>query len=294
MKVSGFTFARNAVKYDYPIVESITSILPIVDEFIVSIGDSEDDTVALINSIKSSKLKIINSTWNMNMREGGKVLALETDKAMDATAKDSDWLFYLQADEVVHEKYLPAINRAMEKYKDDSSVEGLLFKYLHFYGSYKYIGDGRMWYANEIRVIKNRLNIRSYLDAQGFRKNGLKLNVKKIDACIYHYGYVKNPVYMQKKTKDISRFWNDDKQQQMLEQAYDKKGKEFNYAEIDTLDSFQETHPYVMKERIEKEDWGFIFDIRSKKFKSLRHRILYILQDKFGWRPFEYRNYNKI
>jgi hypothetical protein len=36
MKVGGFTFVRNVVKYDYPVVESIRSILPVVDEFIVN------------------------------------------------------------------------------------------------------------------------------------------------------------------------------------------------------------------------------------------------------------------
>ena len=48
MKVSGFTFVRNAVKYDYPVVESIASILPLCDEVVVAVGQSEDGTRALI------------------------------------------------------------------------------------------------------------------------------------------------------------------------------------------------------------------------------------------------------
>jgi hypothetical protein len=59
MKVSGFTFVKNAVKYGYPVVESIKSILPIVDEFIVCLGDSEDNTTELIKGINSPKIKII-------------------------------------------------------------------------------------------------------------------------------------------------------------------------------------------------------------------------------------------
>ena len=160
MKVSGFTFVKNAVKYGYPVFESIKSVLPIVDEMIVCLGDSEDDTTALISSIGSVKIKIIHSVWDNSLREGGKVLAVETDKAMDATASDSDWLFYIQADEALHEQYHTVILNAMQIYKDDEKVEGLLFNYHHFYGSYKFIGDGRRWYSKEVRVIRNNKNIK--------------------------------------------------------------------------------------------------------------------------------------
>ena len=70
MKVSGFTFVKNAVKYGYPVVESITSILPIVDEMVVCLGDSEDETNKLIGSISSGKIKIIHSVWDSGLREG--------------------------------------------------------------------------------------------------------------------------------------------------------------------------------------------------------------------------------
>src|SRR5688572_6227785 len=119
MKVSGFTFIRNAIKYDYPVVESINSILPLCDEFIVAVGNSEDETLALIKSINSPKIKIIETVWDDSLREGGKVLAFETDKAFKAISVDSDWAFYIQADEVVHEKYLLDIKEGMLKWKDD-------------------------------------------------------------------------------------------------------------------------------------------------------------------------------
>ena len=294
MKVSGFTFVRNAVKYDYPVVEAILSILPLVDEFIVSVADSEDDTLALIQSIESSKIIIVHSSWDLSLREGGKILAVETDKAMDHVSKEADWLFYVQADEVVHEKYLPVIREAMEKYRDDLAVEGLLFRYVHFYGSYKYVGDGRTWYAREVRIIRNNIDVRSYRDAQGFRIGNRKLKVKEIDACMYHYGYVKNPLFMKTKSVEIGRYWRDDEEQQKLEEQYDRKGIEFDYSDIDTLDMFRETHPAVMENRIRKEDWNFTHDIKKKTFKNWKHKALYYLQDAFGWRLFEYRNYKKI
>ena len=294
MKVSGFTFVKNAIKYGYPVVESITSILPIVDEMIVCLGDSEDETNKLIESISADKIKIIHSVWDNSLREGGQVLAVETDKAMDATAIDSDWLFYIQADEVLHEQYHPVILAAMEKYKDDKRVEGLLFNYHHFYGSYKFIGDGRSWYSKEIRVIRNSKEIRSWLDAQGFRLNGRKLNVKLIDAYIYHYGWVRNPIEMQNKYADFSNLWNEGAlhEQRMIELK--KKSTEFDYSNIDSVTLFNGTHPEVMKDLVSKEDWTFNVDVKKKNFKNTKHRLLYFLWRNFGWRPFEYSNYKKV
>src|SRR5690349_20455678 len=98
MKITGFTIIRNAVMNDYPVVESISSILPVVDEMIVLVGDSQDETEALIRSIRSPKIVIHNSVWDPALTEGGAVLAAETDKAFHLVAPDSDWAFYIQAD----------------------------------------------------------------------------------------------------------------------------------------------------------------------------------------------------
>jgi len=210
MKVCGFTIVRNAVKYDYPVVESITSILPLCDEFIILAGNSDDSTLDLLRHIDSEKIRIIPGIWDDTLKEGGKVLAAETNKALDLIPEKYDWVFYLQADEVVHEKYHDAIYSSMKHFLDDKKVEGLLFNYTHFYGTYNYVADSRKWYRNEIRVIRNDKSIRSYRDAQGFRKNGKKLKVKKVDAFIYHYGYVKNPKTMQIKALDFHRLWHDE------------------------------------------------------------------------------------
>src|SRR6185312_5105438 len=175
MKVVGFTIVRNAIKFDYPVVESISSLLPVCDEVLVSVGKSDDDTLNLVKSISSPKIKIMESVWDDSLRKGGLRLAVET-------------------------------NKAIEQYKDDKNVDGLLFNYKHFYGSYSYVVAPFMrWYKHEIRIIRNDKKIRSYKDAQGFRKfntskpaneellsGGTKLNVKPVNASIFHYGWVKS------------------------------------------------------------------------------------------------------
>lgn len=296
MKISGFTFVRNAVKYDYPIVESIQSLLPLVDEYIVCAGNSEDDTLRLLENINSPKIKIIHSVWDDNLREGGKVLAVETDKAKAAAAKDSDWLFYLQGDECIHEKDYDTLRKTMQQYKDDPEVEGLLFPYHHFYGSYNYIGDSRRWYSYEIRVIRNHPDIHSWKDAQGFRKNAEKLHVKPVDAHIYHYGWVKNPLLQKAKQMDFGKLWMSDDEEVKKHQAYLQAHKNgFLYKEeVDSLQLFKEEHPQVMKKRIDAADWDFEFDVNKKQFRDFKSRLLYAVEKTTGIRPFEYRNYKRI
>lgn len=289
MKIVGFTFVRNAVKLDYPVVEAITSILPLCDEFVVCLGNSEDSTEQLIRSISSDKIKIIPSVWDDSLREGGKVLAVETDKAFDAIVADADWAFYIQADEVVHEKHLPTIREAMLKWKDHPEVEGLLFNYVHFYGTYNYIGDSRRWYRNEIRIVRNDKQIRSWKDAQGFRKNGKKLNVKKINAEIYHYGWVKSPKDQQAKQKTFHKLWHSDEAAQRI--AGD--AEEFDYSGIDSLTLFKGTHPAVMKARMECMDWTFEHNIKEKKL-SFKNKIMHLVEKVTGKRFFEYKNYRLI
>lgn len=270
MKVTGFTFIRNAIKLDYPIVEAIKSILPLCTDFIVAVGNSEDRTFELIQSIDPEKIKIIETIWDDSLRENGEVLAVETNKAFRAISNDSDWAFYIQGDEVIHEKYLPIVNAAMILYKDREDIDGLLFNYHHFYGSYDYIGASSKWYREEIRIIKNNKSIYSYKDAQGFRKgSNEKLKVASIPAFVYHYGWVKDPRAMQMKQESFNRLWHDD---QWIEENVVKTDA-FEYEEhVSQLSLFKETHPNVMLERIERINWKFDYDI-SKNKRSLKDKL---------------------
>ncbi len=289
MQVTGFTFVRDAVKLDYPVVESIQSILPLCDEFVVVIGASEDGTRDLIQSIPGNKIRIVDSVWDDSLREGGRVLAVETDKAMDAITAQSDWCFYLQADEVVHEQYLDTIREAMLRYKDDPQVEGLLLKYLHFYGSFDFVGDSRKWYRQEVRIVRRDPTIRSWLDAQGFRKNRQKLNVKPVDAQVYHYGWVRHPKYQQLKQRSSKRYWHSD--EWIGENLPDVN--EFDYSQIDTVAHFEGTHPQLMLPRVARMNWKFSFD-PTKKQLSAKEKLSRIFEQITGYRIGEYKNYKII
>lgn len=290
MKVTGFTIIRNAVKYDYPAVEAINSVLPLCDNFIVAVGNSDDDTLNLIKNINSEKIEIIETVWDDTLREGGQVLAVETNKAFRSIPDDTDWCFYIQADEVLHEKYFDVIKQAMQKYKDNKNVDGLLFKYLHFYGSYDYVGTSSNWYRNEIRIIKNNKKIYSYKDAQGFRKeNNSKLNVKPIDAYMYHYGWVKTPEAMQRKQENFHKLWHSD---DWLEKNIVKTDK-FDYSGIDALKLFEGTHPACLQKRIREKNWKFDYDLSYNNL-SFKEKIKKIAENITGIRIGEYKNYKIV
>lgn len=289
MKVTGFTFIKNAVKYQYPIVEAIESILPLCDEVIVAVGNSEDNTRNLVQRIDLKKIRIIDTVWDESLKHGGKVLAEETNKAFRAIGEDSDWCFYIQGDEVLHEQYHQEVYEQMKRWKEAEEVDGLLFKYRHFYGSYDYVGVASNWYKHEIRVIRNNKKIYSYRDAQGFRKeNNQKLNVKLIDAYIHHYGWVREPKAMFAKQNNFGRFY--DGPEGDVGRVY---VGEFDYSKIDALQKYRGTHPSVMQSRIDSANWKFEYDLSYNKL-GFKERFKNLIEKFTGKRPFDYKNYRII
>jgi hypothetical protein len=289
MFVSGFTIVRNAIKYDYPVVESICSILPLCNEVIVLVGESSDDTLGLIQSIGSEKIKIHHSIWDESLRKGGKVLAVETDKAFKLVNPKSDWCIYIQADELLNDAYYWEIKKAMETHINNPKVEGLLFAYQHFFGNFNYLADSRSYYRNEIRIIKNLPDIQSYRDAQGFRRNDKKLRVKKSGGEVYHYGWVRHPDVMKEKIKDFHQLWHDDE----WIASQEKLINDFNYDGIEALIPFNKEHPVCMQERVRNKNWDFKPQIDLSK-RSLKKKILYWIEKKTGYRVGEYKNYTLI
>ena len=290
MKVVGFSFIKNAEICDYPIREAIQSILPLCDEVIVAVGKSNDNTLALVRDIHPRKIKIIETIWDDNLREGGRVMAVETDKAFQAISEDADWCFYIQADEIVHENSLNAIRESMLKWKDDTRVEGLLLDFIHFYGSYSYVADAYNWHRNEIRIIRNDKSIFSYKDSMGFRKqpNG-KLQVKNSGGLIHHYTAVKSPEQMMNKTKAFTAlFHSDEKLQEQFGNNTD-----YDFHKIDSLKKFKGTHPALMLERINRMNWNFEFDTSKSKMK-LKYRIRKWIEQLTGKNIGEYKNYKLL
>lgn len=265
MKISGFTFCRNASKLYYPIVESIRSALNVVDEFIVVVGDcDEDDTTrAEVESIDSNKIKIIDTIWDLAKYPKGMEHAHQTDIAKQAC--NGDWCLYLQADEVLHEDDLPLIRGRCEQYLNDFKVEAMVFDYLHFWGDYQHYHTNHRWYEKEIRVIRNDPEIHSWQSAQSFRritrfdgvnyrqhKGAFKLNAVETGARIFHYGWVRPPEKMRAKCNYFKKN-HLGKKATKIENPESKS--EFDYGPLQKLAVYNSTHPRTMTARIARLNW---------------------------------------
>jgi hypothetical protein len=280
---------KNGVKFDYPFVEAVKSILPICDHFIVAIGDCSDGTRQLVESIGSPKIEILDTIWDPSLKQRGRVLASETNKAFDAISEEYDWCFYIQGDEVIHEKYLPEILSSMERDLNNKGVDGLIFNYLHFYGTYDYVADSRRWYRSEIRIVRNNKLIRSWNDAQGFRwKDARKLTGRFVDASVYHYGWVRPPRKMKEKVEESKKYWSiESKHIKSINQVSD----EYDYSEtIDSLVRFKGTHPAVMENRLAQLNWHPEISEKRKKFTP-KYFVLYWFEKLFNYRPFENKHF---
>ncbi len=271
---------------DYPVVESIKSLLPLVDEMIVGVGQSEDGTRELIASIGDSKIKIFDSYWDTNKTQGGLILSEKTNEALAHCA--NDWCVYLQGDEVLHEADLNSLRQNLIKYENDKQVQGLLFKYLHFYGSYEVIATSRNWYRSEIRAIKKHTGIQSVGDAQGFRVNAQKAYVRDSGARVFHYGWVKPPENMRTKKKLLDRWWHGTKK--------DEENKNFEFKKSYGLRKFKGAHPQVMATRIIKQGWTFShkMSLNDWNLTNLNYFASDVFERVFKFRIGEYKNYRLL
>ena len=257
MKISGFTFIRNGSLLGYPFIESILSALPICDEFIVAVGDSEDDTLERIQGIRSDKIKIIPTQWNEKMQDRGFVYAQQ--KMIAQYNCTGDWAFYLEGDEILHEDDLPKIKASMQQHLNNPEVEALAFDYHHFFGSPDWVAVSPAWYRQECRIIRN--TIRSwapdglYFVVMDKNKKGRYPRAALVGAPIYHYGHVRSIEAMREKNKRVGKYWKHDHPL-------------FNGYQIDpdTLISFKGSHPTILKKWLGKE--------AEKKFHPNQDHVL--------------------
>ncbi|MGC4001403.1 MAG: hypothetical protein QM767_29670 [Anaeromyxobacter sp.] len=291
MKVSGFTFVRDAVRFSYPVVAAIRSILPLCDELVVNVGVSQDGTLDLVRSIDDPRLVIFESTWDEGLRKGGAILAQQTDLALDRCTGDVG--IYVQADEAMHEDDHPAVRAALERLHQDPRAEGLLFDYVHFYGSFHTVGVARRWYRREVRAVKLGVGVRSWRDAQGFRigegPSARKLAVLPAGARMYHYGWVRPPEAMGQKAADFHRWYHGD---EVVRRAMERQ---FTYDVEERVRPFTGTHPGPMRDHVAAADWPFTpRPQRLVRRGRIRRDLLDLLERATGVRLGEYRNYREL
>jgi glycosyltransferase involved in cell wall biosynthesis len=279
LKISGFTIASNAIRFDYPVVESIQSILPIVDEFIVNVGPDEDGTLRRIKSIGDPKIKIIRSQWNPNLDTGGYLFAQQTNIALfNCTGR---WAFYLQADEVVHEEDLALIMEYADKYQEDDRVEGLAFWHLDFWGDYNTILNVYPYRGQRrCRLIKPHRFVLSRGDAAGFtvhpkyKERGRRIRVVDTGARLFHYGQVRSEQTLQKKWQSRQKYHSE---RRLKNQNIDF----YKYFPRQFVAPYQGTHPEIMANRLKKHPVSLDLSSPSWRTKLTRPEKWLLLKNLF-------------
>lgn len=291
MKISGFTIIKNAIVFDFPIIEAVRSILDICDEFIIVAGDSIDSTDELLSTLDSPKVRIIKTEWSTaKYKDKGQVFAYQTDLALKACT--GDWCFYVQSDEVIHHDALPKIKAACEKYLTDTRVEGFILKYIHIWGDYNhYIDALHFAYPREVRIVRNLPDVHSWRDAQSFRmipnfdyqdywqKEGTrKLNCILLNALLFHYGWSRDPRAMVGKINAQNAVHFPDQKPIEGIDYYD-------YGNLNYMPVFKGTHPVVMQERIASLSWSHLLrnvgaPPKMKKKFAPKYRIMSFIEHK--------------
>jgi glycosyltransferase involved in cell wall biosynthesis len=294
MKLSGFTILRNGHTFDYPYLESVQSLLPLVDEMVIAVdpGSPGDESLPKLREAfgQNPKVRFVETRWDWESpekRQGGRVLAEETNRA--AKLCTGDWLIYLQADEVLHESAAPILRGLMRKYLFDERIEALVFPYIHLYGNYSTFQHTRSAYRREVRAFKRISGAVSVGDAQSFRKpDGSKLRGVIVPTPVFHYGWVRKPEAMQEKTLFMDGLYH---------AAPGATGDNYRYKRFWGLREFRETHPKFMWDRISRQNWKWDWQHLPMTWswkKDLKKVLSDVIEHFSGWRPFEYRAYRLV
>jgi hypothetical protein len=250
------------------------------------VGRSDDDTLELVRSISDPKIRILETEWDMSRRNA--VLGIETLRAMRACSHP--WGVYIQADEVLHERGAEELAAAIQHHDADIRVEGLLVRYLHFYGGFDSIATHRRWYRREVRAVRlaPELYIRPFEGAQGFRVGPdlRKIRARLTGAEMFHYGWAR-PAQALREKRDLGRTmypWrNADTSLPLL-------------AWIPGIQRFQGSHPRVAQPWIEarRQDPERVIEPRRFRWRFLRYYVSSIVERLTGVRVFEFRNYKIV
>jgi glycosyltransferase involved in cell wall biosynthesis len=290
MRVSGFNFLRNGQKLGYPFIESIRSVLPIVDEFVVALGPSDDRTEEMLRAIDDPKIRIIPTVWNERIQSDYSVkgFVYGQQKSIALFNCTGDWAFYLEADELVHEEDLGKIRSTMEHYLEDSRVEALAFDYIHFYGNPNTYAWSPRWYRSEVRILRNTIPAWGpeglFFVILDTHKKGRYPRAAHTHATIYHYGWVKTEEEINARKQGVARFWSK------------MPHPRTQYAKIDprTLRRFTGTHPKVIQDWLSPEEGLFQSDPNHRLTpREKKHRMMLTLERWFGVR-FNKKHYRLI
>ena len=293
IKISGVTFVKDTISLGYPFIESIKSIAPLCDEVVINVGfndpelKSDDGTWDVLQRELAGKDRYVltKSYWDPAITTNGQILSQQMNIALRHC--QGEYCQYIQADEAIHEEDFPAIREGIRQMESNPAIDGLVYNFIHFYADPYIRKHTRNTYRKEIRLIRNRPNIVSWKDAQGFRFNdGTKIGTVEIPARIFHYGWSRREDVMDRKNKTFARLYH----------GREHHEKNFNYQHIWGLSRFKGSHPTCMNQWIEenRNPQDILSLPRKFEWKNIPLAISDFVEKYSGYRIGEYKNYNPL
>lgn len=294
MLISGLSFIRNGIALGYPFVEAIRSILPLVDEMVVVVGESTDGSREAIEAIGDPKIRIIDSVWPPRITPKASVLTHQTNLGLLHCR--GDWVVYVQGNELFHERDLPKLRTMMTEHLDNPEVEGLLIERLVFFGDYRHFirtYPDRFKYV--VRAFKPWLGVYSITTAMNFAvfdkygERGRPLRSLDTGIDMFRYGKLLTPEAMTYKLRNAPHKLCGDDVNFVADEYY-------QWLPRDCVRPYTGSHPAVMEARIAAHTMHLDLDDprwRTQPTRKERTRLLETaFYRRFGlpkWRPGRYR-----
>lgn len=229
MKITGTMVLRNAVKLGYPFELAIRSLRPLCDEVIILVDPtSEDDTLDRVIDLLPDI--IVQSSWDMSNHRGHTNCEISVQTEHVCAEATGDWIFSLQADEVLHEEEAATLRAAASAAEADG-VSALEIMRLYFYGSLRqYRTD---WTIPMVRFFKRGAWKPDVDGAMRFDPCTPRERKKSLStAKIYHYSRVGDPQAIAERVRNLDGFFHEPSR---VEQG---EVKPYDFSRLRKLDTY--------------------------------------------------------
>lgn len=190
MTLGGSTFVYNGIKQDYCFIETLNCLYDLCDYVAIAYGGT-DGTVKAVEDWASNKLNIIKiwfSEDHWHSKKGREKLSYFSNLAIEALP--TDWNFYLQSDEILHENSFSSVRAAIL-----SNTHAHLVTRYNLWGSpytmLNVVQERKPCSTEVIRLAHSQYRCVGDAESLGvMRVSGDYLN----DIRIYHMGFVRDSV----------------------------------------------------------------------------------------------------
>lgn len=232
--ITGVTLIRNGNQLRYPWKLTIKSLLATCDKVIVNCDPTDDNTFEELKLIAGyhPKIKIFLSRWDMSNTGNGSMLATEVNKVLPQV--DTEWIMYLQADELIHED-------DAEYYKNLTSTVPPQISQIEMLRTYFWGRLNQRYTPNEIylgRLFRLGTHI---VGGDGMHLVRLMGEVYRSNKMIYHYSRMGTEQEITERVRNLDRLFHDEKEVALM--------KPFSYNDVPPNDVmiWEGSHPKDIK-----------------------------------------------